>query len=228
MDTKKQKFNIQASAMDPATEYKKELQRLLQNKAFTYIIAAYVVLTMLLLYFFFDRFDIPGTAIGLLPIIPVLGLFHNNFHKQWKENLPKFLTVRYRFEGITRIEVTAIPLQGITDVRAQAQTISTIFLKPKQYFSIKPMLSEARNPEVKIDKSGIINNGEPFVLHEVVLDLLEDIVAGTEDIDSKLLPDVKIHVPALLENKNACLCLQPDKNPENNFSLKTNLFVVNN
>lgn len=146
-----------------------------------------LLLLCLLLYIFNEnlanKFDWISALLGIIPLVPVVLILYVSRYKQWRLDLPNFLTVNYIFEGKPKLRAELIPLSGLSDIRAQAQTISRIFNEDQANFPLKPALSKSHPSQIMKDSNCILNQGKPFELHEVDIELISDVTKQKNFID---------------------------------------------
>ena len=141
----------------------------------------------------FRRLDFIGFLLAVITIIPVLAVFYQNRKQTWQNRLPKFLNVKLFHNGQLQLHLIAIPLLDRSDIRAQAQSATTIILNEEKgnIFPIKPIFKRLTEAQVKTDKNKSINQGKPIELYQVDLDMK---CALTTMATEKFNPDIQKHI----------------------------------
>lgn len=134
-------------------------------------------------------FDFIALIATLATSLPVYLLIIIRMQERWKANLPKFLQVKYTYNGNTKIKISMIPLQGESDIRNQSQTILNMFNKSGEFFSwpLKNFLKPGLKKSVKTAKG--FNQNKPFMLVESEIELTDSLENPSDDF--KVCEDIK-------------------------------------
>lgn len=121
----------------------------------------------------FRRLDFIGFLLAVITIIPVLAVFYQNRKQTWQNKLPKFLNVKLFYNDQLQLSLIAIPLLDRFDIRAQAQSATTIILNEERgnIFPIRPIFNRLDEAQVKTDTTVSVNKGKPIELYQVELSM---------------------------------------------------------
>lgn len=133
-----------------------------------------------------SKVDYISFITGLVPLIQVAILYGRRLEDKWQDSLPKYLTANYYYNGKKRLSIAHIILANEQEVRSQALTITKMFLNnDKTNFPTTTFLSKSPQKNNYQDLNKIVNNGKPFALFIVDIDLKVDIT----EIDKETLND---------------------------------------
>lgn len=171
-------------------EFKTPIRAYLADR-YTLLQTATVVLLILVAVLLFafnwkgakDNLDFLGTLVGLIPVVPILVIYHTNKKERWESRLPKFVSADFICGDKLFIRINYVPLIGEHELRAQALSASTLLINGTR-FPVKQFAHKRHDKMVVHDKAGIVNNGEPFVLYR-----LEFVMSETKE---KLAQDEKL------------------------------------
>ncbi len=93
--------------------------------------------------------------------------------QEWKSELPKYLSVDFRYLDKQRIRCKFAQVVGESDVRGMAQSLGQA-VNHGERLPIAPTLDEILTEEMQ-DTSGNINKGQPFLHYSVVIRLTQNV-----------------------------------------------------
>ncbi len=106
-------------------------------------------------------------------VAAILSVWISDLAKDWKNQLEKYLSVSFKFEGITKIEETYVYLTNESDIRQMAQSLGQARNQGRR-LPIKPSI-QTMQKHILQDNTGRINEGKPFYHFNVTIELTEDI-----------------------------------------------------
>lgn len=116
--------------------------------------------------------DMFGLMIEGITVAVVISVWFSDLARDWTEQLEKYLSVKFDYEGNTRIEEKFVRLISESDIRQMAQSLGQSWNNGNR-LPIKPAIKTLKKTIMQ-DSSSSINEGKPFCLFDVTIELTED------------------------------------------------------
>lgn len=133
-----------------------------------------------LLGYAFKKDEFVSTIIQLVTFIAIISIWYRSISKEWEQQLNKYLSVRFTYDGVTRINCRYARLSGESDARGMAQSLAQALHGDR--LPIAPSLKEItksirkdNNINVHGNPCHLLDDGKHFLHFDVEIQLTEDV-----------------------------------------------------
>ncbi len=115
-----------------------------------------------------------------------------NLRVQWVRSLNNFINIKVIYDNKTQLTIELVPLAEVADIRTQTQALLKA-INNEKFAKISPYVTVTERNQVYIDNKSDkpINNGKPFELYQVEINLTENLFTQTENKNIKALSEEK-------------------------------------